>query len=147
PSIETGDSELDAALAWSNQIALRSFITATESLKHPSFVTARIPSRGFSPNGTGSDHNWQWNGQNVRVGAMALPSVAHLAPELALGASRNWRDIQTAAGWIEAKPGAAGQHSNRLCPPMLAHIAWQLYQVTNDKAFLAEVYPKLSAFY
>lgn len=147
PTIESGDSELDAALAWSNHIALRSFITPTKQLANPTFVTARIPSRGFSPNGTGTDHNWQWNGQSVRVGYMALPTVAYLAPDLALGAFHNWLSVQADDGWIDSKPGAAGQRTKRLCPPLLAHVAWRLYQITNDKAFLEEAYPKLRAFY
>src|SRR5262249_24514949 len=55
PIIETGNSDWDAAIAFSQQVLLRSFIGPSDHLPHPSFVSARIPSRGFSQRGDGSD--------------------------------------------------------------------------------------------
>src|SRR5262249_37306270 len=41
PIIETGNPDWDAAIAFSTQVLLRSFIGPTEHLPHPSFVSAR----------------------------------------------------------------------------------------------------------
>jgi hypothetical protein len=144
PTITTGDADIDATLAWSRHVLLRSFIGATKALLNPSFVSARIPSRGYSPNGTGSDHGWQWNGQDVREAYVALPAAAIFAPDLAKAAFRNWLLTATPDGGIDAKPGAAGQRANQLCPPLLAHIAWRIYENTGDRAFIEEVYPALA---
>lgn len=67
-SFETGDPDWDAALAFSQQVALRSFVNATGSLPYDSFVSARIPSRGWSRagmaaitagNGAGRARSWR----------------------------------------------------------------------------------------
>ncbi|MBX3062113.1 MAG: hypothetical protein KF726_04005 [Anaerolineae bacterium] len=146
PIIETGDADLDATLAFSAHVLLRSFISPTKQMPNPTFVTVRTPARGFSPSGDGRDHNWAWNGQSIRAGYLALPAVAQIDPALALSVYRNWIATAQPDGWIEAKPGAAGQRSDRLCPPLLTALAWKLYENTGDQAFLAEVYSPLRKF-
>jgi hypothetical protein len=146
-SFQTGDADLDAALAFSSAVALRSFVNATGSLPNASFVSARIPSRGWSPRGDGSDHGWQWSGQSAALAALALPSVAALAPDLALGALRNFLAVRQADGFIDLKPGLGGQRAKLLSMPLLAATALALYEQTEDAAFLAEALPILRAFF
>ena len=50
--IETGRAEWDAALAWSQQMIMRSFLGQTGSLPHPSWVGSRKTNRGFAVTGT-----------------------------------------------------------------------------------------------
>jgi hypothetical protein len=147
PTIETGNAEWDAVLAFSAQVALRSFIGPTGSLPNASFVSARIPARGFSPRGDGSDHGWQWNGQTAATGLLLLPSAATLAPDLALGAFRNWLAVRQGDGWIDFKPGLVGQRARMLSAPLLATLAWRLYEQTEDHAFIGEALPSLRAFF
>jgi len=146
-TFETGDPDLDAALAFSQHVALRSFINATGSLPNASFVAARIPSRGWSPRGDGSDHSWQWSGQSAGLAATVLPSVAAFAPDLALGALRNFLAVRQSDGFIDNKPGLAGQRAKLLSMPLLASTALALYEQTEDRAFLAEALPILRAFF
>ncbi|MCS6871053.1 MAG: hypothetical protein NZ571_06305 [Anaerolineae bacterium] len=144
---ETGDPDLDAALAFSQNVALRSFVNATGSLPHASFVSARIPARGWSPRGDGSDHGWQWSGQSAALAALVLPSVAAFAPELALGVLRNFLAVRQSDGFIDNKPGLGGQRAKLLSMPLLASTALALYEQTEDQTFLAEALPILRAFF
>lgn len=146
PEIYTGDLDWDAALAFAFKVSLQSYVGKTEHLPHPSFVFTRIPERGFSRVGDGSDHNWQWDGQVATEAYVNLPMVAYAAPELAMGVIRNYLAVQEGDGFIDWKPGLAGQRNGRLCIPLLAATVWHIYQLTEDAAFLREVYPGLSRF-
>lgn len=144
--IETGDADWDVALALGQAVALRCYVGPTAHLPHPSFVFCRLPDRGYSVRGDGSDYNWQWNGQVATEAYVNLPQVVTAAPELAKGILRNWLAVQGEDGSIDWKPGLAGQRERTLCIPLLATLAWQLYEHTEDAAFLAEVYPGLRRF-
>ncbi len=147
PIIETGDRDRDAAIAFSYKVSLGSFVGPTSHLPHPSFVFARIPARGFSPRGDGSDHYWQWSGQVATEAYVALTAIAPAAPELAQGVIRNYLAVGGADGFIDWKPGLGGQRHGALSIPLLATIAWHLYTYTEDRQFLAEVFPGLVKFF
>lgn len=144
--IETGDAAWDATLAFAQVAALRAYLSPTAHLPHPSFVLTRHPDRGYSPLGDGSDHPWQWNGQSPAEAYLHLASILHAAPELAMGVLRNYLAVQEADGFIDWKPGLAGQRNRALCLPILATLAWRIYEQTEDLTFLAEVYPGLRRF-
>lgn len=145
--IETGDREWDAAFAFAQTVALRCYVGPTAHLPHPSFVFARNPDRGYSHRGDGSDHNWMWDGQVATEAYVNLPQIVPAAPELAKGVIRNWLAIQQPDGFIDWKPGLAGQRNKALCMPLLATISWILYEYTEDRAFLEEVFPGLSRLF
>lgn len=147
PEIATGDLACDAAIAFSYKVLLQSFVGPTGRLPYPSFVFARIPARGFSPRGDGSDHYWQWSGQVATEAYMALPAIAPAAPELAKGVLRNYLATQGADGFIDWKPGLGGQRHGLLSIPLLAYTAWLVYLYTEDRDFLAEVFPGLLRFF
>jgi hypothetical protein len=144
--IETGDKDWDAAFAFAQTVALRSFVGPTPHLPHPSFIFTRIPDRGYSRKGDGSDHMWQWDGQVATEAYVALPQIASAAPDLAKGVIRNWLAGQDDNGFIDWKPGLGGQRNKALCTPLLAALAWRIYEYTEDHDFLAEVYPGLRRF-
>lgn len=144
--IETGDKDWDAALAFAQTVALRGYVGPTAHLPHPSFIFTRQPDQGCSRKGDGTDHNWQWDGQMAAEAYVNLPQVLPAAPELARGVIRNWLAVQQADGFIDWKPGLAGQRNRALCLPLLAAMAWTIYEYTEDQAFLAEVYPGLRRF-
>ncbi len=147
PEIETGDRDWDAAFAFAYKVALQSYVGPTEHLPHPSFIFTRLPDRGYSRLGDGSDYSWQWDGQVATEAYVNLPMIAPAAPELAKGVIRNWLAVQTEDGFVDWKPGLAGQRNRALCIPLLAAITWQIYEYTEDEAFLAEVYPGLRRFF
>ncbi len=144
--IETGDKDWDAAFMFAQTVALRSYVGPTSHLPHPSFIFVRHPDRGYSRTGDGSDHNWQWDGQVATEAYVNLPQITPAAPELAKGILRNWLAMQDEHGFIDWKPGLAGQRNKALCIPLLATMAWQIYEQTEDRDFLAEVYPGLRPF-
>ncbi len=145
--IITGNKEWDAAFALSQKVALGLFQTETESLPRPSFVISRQPDQGYSLRGNGRDYNHLWNGQAVLdtyyLTGLLLPSHARLAQDLI----RNYLASQGEDGFIDAKPGLAGQRSQLLAMPLLATLAWRIYQSCEDQSFLEEVYPGLLAFF
>ncbi len=147
PLIETGNPDWDAVFAFSNQVLLRSFISATNDAPYPSVVSARTPGRGFSARPDGSDHGYQWNGLTVLTGYFALPSAAILAPELAKGAIKNVLTAQESDGAIDFKPGLGGQRARMLSLPLWASTVWAVVDTTEDKAFAAECLPALRRFF
>ncbi len=144
--IETGDRDWDAAFALAQSVALRSYVGPTKHLPHPSFIFTRHPDRGYSRSGDGSDHMWQWDGQVATEAYVNLPQIVMAAPDLAKGVIRNWLAVQDEKGFIDWKPGLGGQRNRALCLPLLAAIAWTIYEHTEDRAFLEEIYPGLRRF-
>ncbi len=144
---ETGDPEWDAAFAFAQNVALRCYVGPTPHLPNPSFIFSRNPDRGYSRKGDGSDHPWLWDGQVATEAYVNLPQIAAAAPELAKGVIYNWLAIQDEKGFIDWKPGLAGQRNKALCIPLLATIAWDLYERTEDKAFLENTYLGLYRFF
>jgi len=148
PQVETGHLDWDLALAWSQQLVLRSFLAATGSLPHPSFVGTRKPNQGYALGGAHSGgFASPWGGQTVPDALTIAGTVTLAAPELAQGMVRNFLAVQRDDGWIDARPGLDGQRANVLAPPLLATLAHTIYQFTHDQAFLAECLDGLLAFF
>ena len=145
--IHTGDSDWDAALAFSQKAALGLFMGPSEHLPNPSFVFSRQPDQGYSRLGDGSDYQHFWNGQPA-LEAYYLSTLLPVAPELARGVLQNFISVQDLHdGTIDCKPGLAGQRGRFLAAPYLASIAWRLTQDGREQDFLASVYPKLLSFF
>ena len=144
--IETGNPAWDAALAFSQKAALSLFLGPTSLLNHPSFVLNRLPDEGYSRRLDGSDYDHLWNGQSVLetyyLSSLILPG----APALAQGLVRNFLSTQTEEGFIDGKPGLGGQRGRFLAAPMLASLAWRIFQISQDKVFLADIFPALLKF-
>ncbi len=144
--IESGDRDWDAAFALSQQSAFRLLFDKSENFPHPSFVTARQPDHGNSLKGDGSDYAANWNGQtplDTYYFANLLPGI----PEIGQGLVKNFITAQNENGIIDHKPGIAGQRSKILATPLLASLAWKVYEESQDNTFLAEVYPALQKFF
>ena len=144
--IRTGNPDWDAAFALSQKMAFGLFVGPTKNLPAPSFVLSRQPDNGFSLRGDGSDYNHLWNGQSpleaYYLSGLILPS----SPDLAQGLVRNFLASQMEDGSIDWKPGLAGQRSRLLAMPILASLAWKIYQSTEDKSFLGEIFNGLLRF-
>jgi hypothetical protein len=145
--IETGDPDWDAAFAFSQRAALGLFFGPSAALPSPSFVENRLPDQGFSPRCDGADYDHLWNGQSVLetyyLTTLLLPGASHLAE----GLIRNYLSTQGEDGSIDGKPGLAGQRGRFLAPPLLASLAWRIYQSEQNPAFLSEVFPGLLKFF
>lgn len=146
PNIETGDSSLDLILACAWQQLVLAFHKPTASLPHASLVATRSPERGFSPRGDGSDYDRTWSGQEPTFTYPAALAMASIEPQMAQGIVRNYLALQQPDGWVEYKPGLGGQREGILCMPLLARLAWSIFQYTEDASFLREVLPVLKKF-
>ncbi|MBU2610834.1 MAG: hypothetical protein KJ606_07810, partial [Chloroflexi bacterium] len=144
--VRTGDPDWDAAFALSQKTAFSLFFPGNESLPNPSFVLARQPDHGYSRRADGSDYSHLWSGQSP-LEAYYLASLLPGAADLAGGLLRNFLFTQDKDGFIDCRPGLAGQRGRWLSPPLLASLAWRVYQATENEAFLADVFPHLSAFF
>lgn len=144
--IHTGDEDWDAAFAFTQKLAHGLFMGPTPELPSPSFVLSRQPDQGYSLRGDGSDYNHLWSGQTpleaYYLSGMILPN----APHLAKGLLYNFLITQSEDGMVDWKPGLAGQRSHLLATPILASMAWRIYQSTEDLAFLEQTFPHLLKF-
>jgi len=144
--IQTPDEDWNAALAFSQKAALGAFFPSNEHLPHPSFVQARQPDHGYSPSGNGYDYPAAWSGQSP-LEAYYLSEVLPEKPELIRGVLENFLSIQDQEGNIDGKPGLGGQRGRHLAMPILAALAWKVYQATEDGDFIIEIFPKLLSFF
>lgn len=144
--IESGDHGWDFALKMAQQAALASFVGPTPHLPDRSIVWERSPDRGYSARGDGRDHPPGWDGQ-VPIDVYAIGSlVVHAAPEWAKGLVRNYLAVQAADGSIDNRPGLGGQRGGSLAAPLLASLAWRIFQHTEDRAFLETCFEGLLDF-
>lgn len=142
--IHTGDQDWDAALAIAQSEALRMFFPAGNGLPHPSFVLARNPDHGASLTGDGSDAPPPWSGQTP-LDSLFLSDLLPGAPRLLAGVLRNFLAVQQPDGFVDGRPGLAGQRARWLAAPVLASLAWRLHERAPDLDLLREVFPGLTA--
>lgn len=144
--VHTGDADWDAALAFSQAAAFGLLFPSSQRLPASSFVQSRQPDGGYSHRGDGQDYPPSWSGQSP-LDAYYLASLLPVAPSITRGLLENFLSLQTEDGFVDGRPGLAGQRAKFLAAPLLATLAWKHYQQTQDAAFLAEVFPKLLAFF
>ena len=144
--IYTGDSDWDAALMLTQKTALGLFIGSNNQLPFPSLVQNRQPDQGYSLRGDGSDYSHLWNGQSPLEAYFLADIILPIAPELAEGLLRNYLAVQASDGSIDWKPGLSGQRSRVNATPILASLAWRIYEATENIEFLKEVYHPLVKF-
>jgi hypothetical protein len=135
--IYTGNQDWDLAFALSQNLAYASFVGPGSNLPNPSFVLTRQPDQGYSLKGDGSDYPHLWNGQPTLeayyLSGLLLPGGLSLIE----GVLRNYCSSQEPAGFIDWKPGLAGQRSRLLAPPLLATLALRIYRFSQNLNFLA----------
>lgn len=147
PDIETGDEALDATIAAAYHQLVLAYLKPTSSLPHPSIVGLRRSTTGFSLRGDGT-HPWrEWNGQNPISAYLASLAIASTHPAFAQGVIQNYLAVQQDNGAIDWKPGLGGQRQGILCMPILARLAWGVFQYTEDEAFLRGSFPALRKFF
>ncbi len=144
--IYTGNTDWDFALALAQRNAATLLLSGSPSLPALSFALNRQPDQGYSIRGDGSDFPHLRNGQTpldlIHLAQFLLPGSAPILQ----GMLRNFLFIQTEQGFIDFKPGLAGQRSSILATPLIAGIAWQAFQCTEDVKFLEEVFSGLLTF-
>ncbi len=145
--IKTGDPDWDAAFALGQKVALGLIHGPSEHLPHPSFVVNRTPDQGYSMRGDGGDYDHLWDGQTPLDSWYLARLLLPANPELVKGFLRNFLAIQNEFGYVDWKPGLAGQRTRLDATPLLAHLAVEVFQATGDRQFLEEIFPDLLTFY
>ena len=146
-TFQPGYPEWDACFAHAQSTAYALFLPASDELPHPSFVQSRRPDHGHSLRGDGSDYPHLWSGQTA-LDAWYLNTI--LLPgrlPLAKGVLENFLNVQEDNGEIDWKPGLAGQRSRQLAQPLLAALAWQIYEVSQDDDWLETCFIPLLKFF
>jgi hypothetical protein len=137
PRIETGDVALDATIAFGYAQLVQAFIRH-ERTPHPVLLPHRQP-------GTTANER-RWAVQDIALVYPLALAAASVDAGLAQGVVRNFIATQHADGWIDGAP-RVGDRPTVLCLPMLARLAWSIFQYTEDSAFLREVFPPLLRFF
>ena len=143
--IHTGDRDWDAAFALSQSAGFGLFFPPNEHLPNPSIVSVRGPDHGYSPRGDGTDYPTSWNGQTP-FDAYYLASILPVS-SLPLDLFQNFLAIQTEDGAIDGKPSLSGQRGRYLAAPVLASLAWKMYEKSEDRKFLENVFQQLLKFF
>ena len=143
----SGDAEWDAAFMLAQKQALGLLVGPGTNLPYASFVQARQPDHGYSMRGDGSDYGPLWNGQSPLDACMLFDLILPNAPEIAQGILENFLAVQQEDGFIDWKPGLAGQRGRLLATPLLAHLAWRIFEHSEQTSFLEVVYPRLLKFW
>ncbi len=143
--IHTGNRDWDIAFAQSQKTALGLFVGPTQHLPAASFVSSRQPDQGYSPRGDGLDYTHPWNGQTALEAHYLFDYLLPAYPQLAQGVLRNFLASQSPDGAVDWKPGLGGQRGQLPATPILADLAWKIYEITQDAKFLEETFPSLLA--
>lgn len=145
-SIKTGDTDWDAAFAFSQTAALGLFLGNGQYLPYPSFVNARQPDHGFSRKGDGTDYPPSWQGVSS-LDVYYITGILQGVPQLTKKFIANFLSTQNDEGEVDGKPGLVAQRGRTLAMPLLASLAWTYFQKTGDEAFLSEIFQKLVKFF
>jgi len=144
--IESGEPDWDVAFALAQTTSITSFVGPTRHQPHASIVEERSPDRGYSTHPEGRDHDPGWDGVSAANATITILQILPSAPELAQGILLNFLASQAPNGTIDWSPGLGGQRRGMQCIPLLATLTWRIYSQTEDRDFLAEVYPRLMSF-
>lgn len=141
--ISTGNTDLDAGLAFS-QKAAQSLLMRFNGIEGA--VLHRRPEDGASNRPDGRDYNHSWAGVSALDLLYLLRTIgAGSALQLARILT-SFLDLQQPDGFIPWRTSLNGTEANRSAQPLLAEIAWKIYQHTEDSQWLESIYPKLIAF-
>ncbi len=170
PQIHSGDNNCDLLLDLSYNLLLQARMEPTVNLSHlshSSLVANRAINRGWSRRGDGRDHIRTWAGQDPTLVYLAASAAAGIVPDWSKALIRNYLSTQDDSGFIDRQPGLAGQTEGILMMPLLARLAWNVFQLNHDlnddqnedlnedlnnslredREFLGEVFLPLTAFF
>ena len=145
--IYTGEPDWDTTFMLAQKEAFSLFMGPTSSLPYSSYVQNRQIDQGYSLRGDGSDYSHLWNGQSPIESYYLTKMILPMAPDLAQGLIYNFLSVQEDDGFIDWKPGLGGQRSRLLATPLLASLAWYVYESSEDREFLEKIYAGLKKFF
>lgn len=146
PQVQTSNHDWDFLIAASYNRLIQAFFTGAGAFPKHTFAAKRFPEHGYSAQGDGSDYPRGWDGQDPRTAYLAATAMATIDPQVAQGIIRNYLALQDSDGSVDNRPAINGHKQGLLCLPVLARMAWHIFQQSEDDAFLEAVFPALLSF-
>jgi len=134
PQVETGDASVDATIAFGYMQLMQAFSKASRAGTYPTLLPLRMagnPARTMA---------------SAQVAYATGLAAAAVDAAWAQGLVRSVLAGQQDDGWID---GAArlGNRAAYLYPPILARLAWSIFQYTEDDGFLRDILAPLNRFF
>ena len=150
--ILTGNPIWDEVFERSKQIALRLVLSPNQALSSPTFVASRQPDLGYSMRGDGSDYGPLWNGQTALQAYYLAMLLMPTAPDMVIAILKNFLNSQNEDGSIPYRLGPANQSNSPTrmtlnATPILARLAWRIYEANLERELLVAVLPGLYRFF
>jgi hypothetical protein len=145
--ISTGDPKWDLAFHLGQRTAFSLLHGPTEHLPNRSFVTSRQPDQGFSLRGDGSDYDHTWSGQSPLDTYYLIQHILLASPELAQDLVENMLATQDEDGQVDWRASLTGSRSGLLATPLLAQLAWKIYETSQDREFLERIFVPLRRYF
>ena len=111
--------------------------------RHQSIVSSRIQDNGFSQSRDGGDSGPGWGIQTSLDAFTAARILLPSSPEILKGLLQNFLDQQADNGTLEMLTSWTGKKTGKLATPVLAGLAFEIYNYTQDKVWLGRVFPQL----
>ncbi|MEL6406126.1 MAG: hypothetical protein AAFR81_17275 [Chloroflexota bacterium] len=147
PTIQTGNLDWDVLIQSAYTRVVQAVLRPAGVFPYETFVAGRTPEYGYSRTGNGSDHTRMWAGQMPDTAYLLVPALASIAPRIAEGIVRNYVAMQKKDGFIDLVPSPSGTQTGLLCTPILARMAWKVYEQTQNRDFLEAIFAKLQSFF
>ena len=145
--ISTGNSDWDMAFHLGQKTAFGLLHGPTEHLPNRSFVTSRQPDQGFSLRGDGSDYDHTWSGQTPLDTYYLCQQIVLSAPQIAQDLIENLLATQDEDGQVDWRASMTGSRSGLLATPLLAHMAWKIFETSQDRDFLERIFLPLRRYF
>jgi hypothetical protein len=111
--------------------------------KHPSIVQSRNEDNGYSQSHDGGDSGPSWGIQTSLDAYIASKNLLPAQPEILKGIVQNFLDQQSDAGVLDMNTSWTGKRSGMNATPLLAGLALEVYNYTQDAEWMERCFPQL----
>ena len=144
--IESGEPDWDGAF-WLTQIEiLGNFVGPVKFQPGSILVKRRGVDDGFSPSEDGYGYSPQGSGYTAEDAFLAISQILPAAPSISKGLIENFLKTQDAEGKTEWLPNVSRKRSGLHSVPLLATLAWMVFQHTEDVGWLRQIFTPLRRF-
>ncbi len=144
--IESGEPDWDTAFWLTQKEILGNFVGPVKFQPGSVLVKRRGVDDGFSPSEDGDGFSPQGSGYTAEDAFLAISQILPAAPSLSRGLIGNFLKTQDADGEVEWLPNISRKRSGLHSIPLLATLAWRVYQHTEDADWLRQIFTPLRRF-
>ena len=144
--IESGEPDWDSAFWLTQKEILGSIVGPVKFQPGSVLIKRRGMDDGFSPSEDGDGFSPQGSGYTAEDAFVAISQILPAAPSLSRGLIDNFLKTQDAEGEIEWLPNISRKRSGLHSIPLLATLAWRVYQHTEDADWLRQIFTPLRRF-